>query len=109
MRRHGNAAKFTMGLLGFVLTLAVGSIFQGYVLSKMWLWFVVPLGVVELPVAHAIGISLTAGLLTHQHDTSLDEDEERLPFGDRLAVRIIAENMLTAMVWGAGAVVHLFM
>lgn len=38
-------------------------IWRGYVLSVLWRWFVVPLGVPTLGVAHAVGIATTVYLL----------------------------------------------
>lgn len=38
----------------------------GLVLTKLWVWFVVPLGPPPIGVAHALGIAVLVGLLTHQ-------------------------------------------
>lgn len=46
----------------------VGSaILNGWVLSYLWAWFLVPLGVRPLGVAWAIGLAVLVGLLTNHH------------------------------------------
>lgn len=49
------------GLGGLVVLLAV---YNGIILHMLWGWFLVPLGVPQIGVAWAIGISALAGLLT---------------------------------------------
>ncbi|WP_435018404.1 hypothetical protein TA3x_000378 [Tundrisphaera sp. TA3] len=47
--------SWEIALLGLALTVPVIA-FQAYVLSVLWVWFVVPLGVVSVSVAHATGL-----------------------------------------------------
>lgn len=57
----------------FVL-LPLGVMWSGYVLSKLWAWFVVPaLGVPELSIPAAIGLALIVSYMTHQA-TNGDDD-----------------------------------
>jgi hypothetical protein len=51
---------------GALLAAALGVMWSGFVLSILWGWFMVPLGLPALGVAQAIGIALVAGMLTHQ-------------------------------------------
>lgn len=52
------------------------SIWNGFTLSILWGWFVVPVfGVPPLRIPFAIGISLIVGYLTHQTRKSEDEPE----------------------------------
>jgi hypothetical protein len=42
--------KFALQLLGFILLLPVwfaGVMYSGFVVVKMWLWFVVPIGIFQ--------------------------------------------------------------
>ena len=52
-------------LIGFGLTI-LSTPLNGLVLSVLWGWFMVPLGVPGINIAHAIGISCVVGLLSHQ-------------------------------------------
>jgi len=38
-------------------------IYIGWVISDVWLWFIVPLGMNPIGIVHSIGIGLFAGLL----------------------------------------------
>ena len=68
-----------IGIITTVLfTLIVTPIWRGYVLSKLWLWFIVSTFAVNpLGVAQSIGIALTAAFLTHQHDSDKAKDETK--------------------------------
>ena len=57
-------AKFFLGLLSMVIV----SMFGGLVLSLLWGWFFVPLGLPQIGIGLALGISLTLSYLTHQFD-----------------------------------------
>lgn len=57
----------TQSLVALVLYLLLGPvavIWRGYVLSVLWAWFMVPLGMRPIGIALAIGLSLVASLLT---------------------------------------------
>ena len=56
-------------IIGIPLVLVVVSILNGYVLSILWGWFIVPtFEAPELSVVAAIGISLVVSYLTHQEN-----------------------------------------
>lgn len=61
------------GVVIVPLVLAATSIWRGFVLSILWGWFLVPLGMPPLTVAYAIGVSLIVGFLTVRHSK---EDEQ---------------------------------
>jgi hypothetical protein len=48
--------------------------FDGYVVWKLWGWFVVPLGVPSLAWRQAVGLSTLCGLLTHQYRKPSDNE-----------------------------------
>jgi hypothetical protein len=50
-------------LLGLVMVLPLG-LWNGFFLSIMWGWFLVPLGVPSIGVAHAWGLAMLLSLLT---------------------------------------------
>ncbi len=64
----------------FVFTLVVAavlSVWEGFVLTKLWGWFLVPhFGMAALPITIAIGISLIAAFLTHQSKPKSNESLE---------------------------------
>lgn len=54
-------------LITVLAAINVFALLEGVVLSTMWGWFVVPLGVASIGVAHAIGLSLTVSFVTSQY------------------------------------------
>ncbi len=60
-----------------MLFLAIITFVATKVLSVMlmWNWFITPLGVISINYAHAMGITLLIGLLTHPIQAMKDEDE----------------------------------
>ena len=74
------------------------SLLGGWTLSWLWFWFIVPLGVPAIGVAHSIGIVGLVGFLTKQYNKT-EETSEALSFA------IIAPLMALSI----GYIVHLFM
>lgn len=98
------------GILSFVFVLVFSSIYEGYVLSMLWRWFVVPtFGVSQLPIVPAIGIVLMMGYLTHQiYDFKKEEKEEEnltVQTVKRITVTILKPTLALVFGW----IVHLFM
>ncbi len=58
-----------------ITTIIVSTLWRGYVLSKLWLWFVAAtFGVQPLGVAESIGLSLIVNFTTHQLDQYEDKN-----------------------------------
>lgn len=55
------SATLFMVLLAIVMVVAI-SIYHAFVIQILWGWYVVPLGVPSISVAHAFGLSCLAGV-----------------------------------------------
>ncbi len=44
------------------------TLLHGFVFQKIWHWFIFPLGMADITLPHALGISMVIGYLTHQID-----------------------------------------
>jgi len=70
--------------LGVFVTIAVpiliagAWIIDGLVLSILWRWFVVPLGVVPLSLTLAMGVGLTAGFLFGNAADAHEKDGDKI-------------------------------
>ncbi len=65
-----------LGCIAVFAALPLGSMLNGYVLSILWGWFMVP--IFHFPVLHvaqAIGVSMVTHMLTHQ-DVPVDKDRK---------------------------------
>lgn len=52
--------------IGIPALLSMSALLNGWVLSYLWLWFIVPLGVPALQLGHAIGVSCLISFATYQ-------------------------------------------
>lgn len=53
--RDGNLAAW--GCIALLAIWPMSLVLRGYVLPQLWLWFLVPLGLVAISLPHALGIS----------------------------------------------------
>lgn len=88
--------KIAQLILGILLT-----VLSGFVIMVLWGWFIVPLGLVPISLAHAIGIDL---LVTFIVTTNASNSTQTL-FWDRFIFAIA----LTLVALMGGWIVHLFM
>jgi hypothetical protein len=97
------------GFVGVVILIAVSSIFNGYALSVMWGWFMVPVfQLPQLTVAPAIGIALVVGYLTKQYDDNSSDDKDK-SFGYVLFKSTVIAFVRPLFALLFGYIVHLFM
>ena len=67
MKTLGKVVSFFVALLALALV-------QGWVLTVLWGWFVVPtFGVAHLPIAYALGLSATANLFVGAKPSTKDQ------------------------------------
>lgn len=82
-----------IGAISAVAGVLVGSVLiNGYVLSILWVWFLVPLGLPAISIAHSIGIAMIASWLTYQDDASKQDEKGS---GLRLFLLLIVRPLLT--------------
>ncbi len=55
---------------------AYAALARGFVLSVLWGWFAIPLGLQPINPPLAIGIALVVSFLTHQHHASIKDERE---------------------------------
>ena len=97
-------------LIMFSISFAVlASIFRGWVLTILWDWFIVPLGVPHIGIATALGIVIIVNMLTQHLDTKPEKkytDDASLL---ELLVQAFAKSFLSPLVTLAlGAIISSF-
>lgn len=86
-----NVGALSVVVLGVFLLLAIAVALNGFMLSFMWEWFVVPLGVPSIGIAQAIGIAIIVSVLTYQGgDSSADAEDGLNKILGRLFGKIVA-------------------
>ena len=94
----------TLAILAYALLSTSLMIWSGFVLSIMWTWFLVPIGLPKLGIAHAIGITMIVRMLTWQYNDCAKDDDEP-PMWIKLVVLV---GIYPALILGAGYFIHLF-
>ncbi|HUV00049.1 MAG TPA: hypothetical protein VMW32_03695 [Bacteroidales bacterium] len=87
--------------LGNIILGIISVVITGFVLSKLWFWFIVPVfALPELRLIEAIGLSFLISFVWHRKsDDDTDDFVEH-------ALYVIVYSLT---MWGGGAIVHLFM
>ena len=93
--------------VAFTIWMFLSAIFNGYVLSVMWGWFIVPtLGLSPITTVPAIGLALVVGYLTH-HEIDC-QPSERTNY-EKVVYAVVNSLIYPAIALAIGWVVHLFM
>jgi hypothetical protein len=115
---------FTLALLS-ILPLAA---WKGFVLTRLWTWFVVPLGMPGLSVWHAAGLGVLVGWLTDsaaiisaltsdeqdgqtsdEQDGQTSDEQDGQTSGGKLGHIIVIGLVGPLFAWVLGAVYHALM
>jgi len=93
-------------ILGGMVLMVLGSIFNGYVFSILWGWFMVAtLKLPALSIIQAIGIALIVRFLTVHYDP---QQENKKGFGETFFKSIMFSFFYPAFALFFGWIVHLF-
>lgn len=72
---YDTLAGLLLFLLLFPFVQGFGLWFEGWVITKLWSWFIVPAGFAPLSLSAAIGISLLVTLTTYRHRPLTPKEE----------------------------------
>jgi hypothetical protein len=68
-----------MEFLLFVTSVILGTLLRGWVISKLWIWFIVPFGTPQISLPHALGVALILSFASiHQIDTKTKTKDDRI-------------------------------
>ena len=94
--------KLAWSLVGLFAGLPITWVVRGYVLSKIWLWFVASqFGLPSLNIPQAIGGSMLISLITYQYAKPVEDDLPGAP--------LIRSLLLSLLVLGLAALISLFL
>ena len=74
------AKTIAIGCLAIIIVTPFAIMLRGFVLTRLWLWFLVPLGLPAIGLWHAYGLSILIALFTSgmgRIPSNKDEDERR--------------------------------
>jgi hypothetical protein len=105
MEAIGIVGVVVLGMLGLAGLVVISAVTRGFVLTKLWLWFIVPtFGLPKLSIPIAIGLALVVGLLT-EHSNQHKDDRET---SDKVAA-IIGSLLTPFLVLLCGYIVTLWL
>lgn len=85
-----------------LLILPISVVINGLLLKVLWGWFVVPLGIQAIGIAHALGLATVCHLLV---GTRYKADDTKATWG-----YMIGHVFLRPLIiWGIAAIYHAFM
>ena len=94
-------------MVGFPILIAISAMFNGYALSVLWGWFVVPtFGAPALGIVPAIGVAMVVSYLTYQTHNCKKEEKS---FGETIAEGTAMAVLKPSFALFFGWIVHLFM
>lgn len=89
-----------------VLAMIISPIINGFVFSKLWLWFIVPTFQMQpLRIVEAIGIILLIGFIRVKRDKEADKDK----FWETFAINMVFIVLMAGFALLSGWVVTLFL
>jgi len=98
-----NASVGLVVILGIVGLLVALCLLNGFMLSYMWAWFIVPLGAPPIGVLHAIGIGILVSVLTSEASPGgQDEDAIQKMLG-KLFAKLAVFGIAWAVSFGVAA------
>ena len=69
-----NSGEAFWKVVAAIVAIIFGTVLNAFVLTQMWAWFIVPLGVVAIGMAHAWGLAIIIMWIT-DHNTQKNDDE----------------------------------
>lgn len=91
-------------IVGLVVMIAC-SVYQGYVFAILWGWFIIPLGVVPITTAQAIGLMLLIKWATTRNKPKEASKDWK---GDM--VKMITQSLVeTSCIWGIAKIITFFL
>lgn len=90
--------KSCLSAIGALLLVPVIALYAGWVISILWGWFVVPLGVPSVGAVHAYGLALVVAMFTAKCPTKKD-DREDLDVGVLIFTPVLLYTILLVFGW----------
>jgi hypothetical protein len=101
------APRRLLAFLAWLGVMGLGTVLNGFVLTVLWRWFVLPVfkGAPALTIPTAIGLSLVVGYLTYHEDSGNDD----LSVGERFIYSLVITVVYPLVMLFFGWIVHLFL
>lgn len=96
----------TLAVFGLFGVAIIGMLINGWTLTILWEWFIVPFGLPQLSLVQAVGIAMVVGYLTYHYQEEPKDKAEPMERVGRSLGFTVARPIF---VLGFGWLIHLFM
>lgn len=81
-KEKDGCATAILAMVGFMVAIPLAVMWKGFVLAKLWGWFVVSKfeSIPPLSIAQAIGLAIVVSMFTGTYSSKDDEDEVWKPY-----------------------------
>lgn len=91
--------KAILLVLGVIVGLALLGIWWGYAIHVLWAWFVVPLGIVPIKLAHAYGLSVLFGLFLNTRGLDVGKKNSSDDWATSVTISILMPAIALLFGW----------
>jgi hypothetical protein len=98
-----------VGCVAIILLIPVGILMTGFVISRLWEWFMVPLGVSAITLPHAYGLTILVGLLSMRGMSSDMKSQEDTSMAKSVFLMVWMAVIMPLLAWFGGWLCHLWM
>jgi hypothetical protein len=102
-----NSEADTLALILLIVLIPFEVALRGFVLARLWTWFMVPLGVISIGTMHAIGIAVLLTMFNVAKGSKDNNDEKSA--GEVVMKAIIVGLGGPLMFWFFGWIIQCFM
>jgi len=93
-------ALYILGIIVLAILAIAGLVaWWAYAVSILWTWFVVPLGLKSISVAHAYGLTLVVSALMSSRGLNIDGTKDKSAYKNQVGFAIIGPAVLLLFGW----------
>lgn len=92
--------KLFLVIIGGLAVFVAGPVLRAWAVVTLWGWFMSPLGLPQIGMAHAFGLATLLAYLTYHYTPSSEEDASRM-LGGQIAAALVAPLMALGFGWVA--------
>lgn len=102
-----SGGEYALGCVVILLLIPVGIFMRGWALTMMWGWFVTPFGVMQIGMAHALGLASCIALFHGVSSNSGKSDNDKPA---KFVAKVFATVVLgPLLIVGIGYLFHSYM
>ena len=99
MFKNNTKIELIFGIIILVILTPFSLLYSGFVIYKLWDWFIVPLGFTSITIAWAMGISTFVGMFRYIPDSEIKDKEMLDIIGKAIATAVVQPTFALFFGW----------